>query len=210
MLSAFTAMTTRTALAAAVSLAGILPAAAADEVRPGVTYAGTPSKDPARAAIEDLVFDLASAWASCDAEAMKNSVTEDVAFSYPTTAYTGLDKMLDDLALFCEQATDTSIYLPKDAFFIDLDAGRVAAELQFRTFQRGSRQVVNDVWVAHVRDGKLSVVKEYLDGRVKDLQALGVLEMTESPESLTPWPARTPEWEGCFPIVKAAPINTCE
>ena len=198
-----------TALVAALGLSVAAPALALDEVRPNVTYAGTPSDNPERAAVENLIFDLATAWADCNAEAMKASVTEDVAFSYPTTSYTGLDKMLEDLALFCKQATDTSIYLPKDAFFIDLETGRVAAELQFRTFQRGSRQVVNDVWVAHVEGGKISVIKEYLDGRVKDLQALGVLEMTEDPETLTPWPARTEAWEGCFPIVKAAPINTC-
>jgi hypothetical protein len=81
--------------------------------------------------------------------------------------------------------------------------------LQFRTFQRGIRQVVNDVWVATITDGKITVIKEYLDGRVKDLQALGVLELEESPEFMTPWPPRTAKWEACFPIVKAAPVNTC-
>lgn len=197
------------AAVAALTLFGALAPAQADEIRPGVTFAGTLSEDPARAAMEGLILDLASSWASCNSELMGSIVAEDVAFSYPTTAYTGRDTMLEDLATFCGMATDTSIYLPADAFFVDTETGRIAAELQFRTFQRGSRQVVNDVWVAHVADGKISVIKEYLDGRVKDLQALGVLELEESPEVLTPWPARTEKWEGCFPIVKAAPINTC-
>jgi ketosteroid isomerase-like protein len=196
------------ALALAATLA--LPLAAqAEDIRPGVTYAGTLSSDPARAAMEGLILDLASSWASCNADLMTATVSEDVAFSYPTTAYSGRDTMLADLATFCGMATDTSIYLPADAFFVDIETGRIAAELQFRTFQRGARQVVNDVWVAHVSDGQISVIKEYLDGRVKDLQKLGVLEMEESPKSLTPWPARTKEWESCFPIVKAAPVNTC-
>ena len=39
--------------------------------------------------------------------------------------------------------------------------------------------------------------------------AVEVLELEESPEFLTPWPPRTAEWAECFPIVKAAPINTC-
>ncbi len=199
-------MTVLTSLA----LVAALPAAhAADEIRPGVTYAGTPSEDPDRAAMENLIFDLASAWASCNPDLMDGVVTDDVAFSYPTNAITGKEAMLGDLEAFCKAAKDTSIYLPADAFFIDTETGRIAAELQFRTFQRGARQVVNDVWVAHVSDGKISVIKEYLDGRVKDLQSLGVLELTESPETLTPWPARTKEWEACFPIVKAAPVNTC-
>ncbi|MCX8998390.1 nuclear transport factor 2 family protein [Rhizobiaceae bacterium BDR2-2] len=197
------------AVAAAALLAGLALPAAATEIRPGVTYAGTPSGDPARAAMENLIFDLASSWASCNADLMRNAVTEDVEFSYPTSAISGRDKMLADLEAFCKSAKDTSIYLPEDAFFIDTESGRIAAELQFRTFQRGNRQVVNDVWIAHVRDGKLSVVKEYLDGRVKDLQALGVLQLEESPKTLTPWPARTEKWAACFPLVKAAPTNTC-
>lgn len=196
-------------MAATLVAAALALPAAAEDIRPGVTFAGTPSTDPTRAAMENLIFDLASSWADCNAELMAATVTEDVAFSYPTSAYSGRDNMLADLEAFCGSATDTSIYLPKDAFFIDTETGRVAVELQFRTFQRGSRQVVNDVWVAHVEDGRISVIKEYLDGRVKDLQALGVLELTESPEVLTPWPERTPEWASCFPIVKAAPVNTC-
>ena len=196
------------ALSAALVVASVGAAQAAD-IRPGVTFAGTPSTDPARAAMENLVFDLASAWASCNRDLMTNAVTEDVAFSYPTSSITGRDKMLADLDAFCKAAKDTSIYLPEDAFFIDTTTGRIAVELQFRTFQRGSRQVVNDVWIAHVKDGKISVIKEYLDGRVKDLQALGVLQLEESPKTLAPWPPRTEQWKGCFPIVKAAPVNTC-
>lgn len=198
--------------AQAVTLAATLAlplAAQAEEIRPGVTFDGPLSSDPARATMEGLILDLASSWASCNSDLMEETVAEGVAFSYPTTAYTGRDKMLEDLAAFCGMATDTSIYLPSDAFFVDTETGRIAAELQFRTFQRGARQVVNDVWVAHIDDGKISVIKEYLDGRVKDLQALGVLELEESPKSLTPWPARTKEWDSCFPIVKAAPVNTC-
>ncbi|WP_210245238.1 nuclear transport factor 2 family protein [Martelella alba] len=201
----------RRALVAVSFAMGLVAAnASAEEIRPGVTFAGTVSTDPARAEMENLVLDLASSWAACDKALMENAVAEDVAFSYPTTSYTGKDKMLADLAAFCDAAKDTSIYLPADAFFVDTETGRIAAELQFRTFQRGNRQVVNDVWVAHVTDGKITVIKEYLDGRVKDLQALGVLQLEESPETLSPWPARTEKWASCFPIVKAAPVNECD
>ncbi|WP_172299406.1 nuclear transport factor 2 family protein [Pseudoruegeria sp. HB172150] len=192
-----------------LTAAMVLPAAAA-EVRSGVTYDGPMEPEGSdRAVMQALMFDIATAWAACDTEAMEGAITDDVHFSYPTSVKEGREAVMEDLALFCDNATDTSIYFPKDAFYIDVDTGRVAAEVQFRTFQRGSRQVVNDVWVAHVADGKVSVIKEYLDGRVKDLQALGVLTLEESPEVLTPWPPRTEEWAECFPIVKAAPINEC-
>ncbi|ARO15032.1 hypothetical protein BVG79_01688 [Ketogulonicigenium robustum] len=185
------------------------PALAA-EVRPGVFFDGTlETEGTQRATMQNLIFDIATAWAVCDRDAMANAITDDVSFSYPTSAVNGREAMMADLEAFCGAATDTSLYFPADAFYIDTETGRIAAEVQFRTFQRGNRQVVNDVWIAHVADDKVNVIKEYLDGRVKDLQALGVLELEESPEFLTPWPSRTDKWASCFPIVRAAPINDC-
>lgn len=185
-------------------------AASAEEVRPGVEFAGElEAEGTSRAEMQNIIFDFAAGWTTCDPEYMKRSFAEDVSFSYPTTSVVGLDKMISDLELFCNMAKDTSFYFPKDAFYIDTETGRIAAEVQFRSFQRGNRQVVNDVWIATVKDGKGVILKEYLDGRVKDLQALGVLELEESPEQLTPWPPRTEKWKACFPIAKAAPINTC-
>lgn len=183
---------------------------AAEEVRPSVFFAGTlETAGTPRAAMQDLVLDLATGWADCNADAMSATVSEDVKFSYPTTAYAGEDKMLADLDAFCSGATDVSIYFPADAFYIDVDTGRVAAEVQFRAFQRGHPQVVNDVWIATVENNEITVIKEYLDGRVKSLQTLGVLELEESPEFLTPWPARTEEWQGCFPLTVVTMAGTC-
>lgn len=184
--------------------------ALAQEVRPGVTFAGAlePAGTP-RAAFQTLIFDIASAWANCDRAAMAGAIADDIAFAYPTNSVTGRAAVMADLDAFCASARDTSLHFPADAFYIDTEAGRVAAEVQFRTFQRGARQVVNDVWIAQVVDGRVTVLKEYLDGRVKDLQALGVLQREESPQTLTPWPPRTAEWAECFPVVKAAPVNQC-
>lgn len=182
----------------------------ADEVRPDVEFAGAVESDGSpRAVMQNVMFDFAAAWTTCDPAYMESSFKNDVVFSYPTTTVTGLDAMLADLELFCGQATDTSFYFPSDAFYIDVDTGRIAADVQFRTFQRRNRQVVNDVWIATIVDGQGAILKEYLDGRVKDLQALGVLMLEEDPAMLTPWPPRTAEWESCFPIAKSAPINTC-
>lgn len=181
-----------------------------EEIRPNVFFAGEmePEGTP-RAQMQSLIFDVATGWADCNAESMSAAVSEDVQFSYPTTAYSGEDKILADLEAFCGAATDVSIYFPADAFYIDEATGRIAAEVQFRAFQRGSRQVVNDVWIATVEDGEITIIKEYLDGRVKSLQALGVLELEESPEFLTPWPSRTPEWESCFPVTTVTMSGTC-
>ena len=202
--------TTTAALVALSTTFAAGTALAQEEVRPGVFFAGEvePADSP-RGEMQTLIFELATAWADCNSDAMSGAVAENVKFSYPTTAYEGLPTMLEDLNTFCGMATDVSIYMPEDAFYIDLEEGRVAVELQFRAFQRGAKQVVNDVWVATVEDGKITIIKEYLDGRVKDLQALGVLQLEESPAFLTPWPPRTEEWAECFPIAKAAPVNTC-
>jgi hypothetical protein len=81
--------------------------------------------------------------------------------------------------------------------------------VRFRTTRKGLRQVVNDVWVATLRDGEIVVLKAYLDGRAKGLQAQGDLALEESPAFLTPWPPRTEAWRDCRPVVAAAPANAC-
>ena len=55
-------------------------------------------------------------------------------------------------------------------------------------------------------------VKTVIDRLIRDardLQALGVLTYDWDAEFLTPWPARTEAWADCFPIVRAAPTNSC-
>lgn len=203
--------TMKTVLGFACLISAVAPTGvAAEEVRPAVEFVGSLEEDGTlRRRMQEIVFDFAAAWSTCDQSFMERSFSTDVKFSYPTTAVEGLDTMIADLALFCDQASDTSFYFPADAFYIDEATGRVAVEVQFRTFQRGNRQVVNDIWVMTVADDKATIVKEYLDGRVKDLQAAGILQLEESPAFLTPWPPRTEEWADCFPIVRAAPINQC-
>jgi hypothetical protein len=51
--------------------------------------------------------------------------------------------------------------------------------------------VVSDAIIGKVKDGKFVVWKEYLDGRVKGMQAEGTLELEEGMEPF-PWPMRTP------------------
>lgn len=180
-----------------------------------VTYAGTlEARDTERGALKWAILDMAKAWADCDPALMNELIADDIDFSFPTTRLQGRDAVLEDLASYCgDQAGNppetVSFYLPEDAFYIDLEAQRVAVEIQFREFRRGRQQVTNDVWIATIENGRFTILKEYLDGRVRDLQASGVLTYDWNAEFLTPWPPRTEAWAECFPIVRAAPVNAC-
>lgn len=159
------------------------------QVRPNVLFMG--AVEPAggeRAKLQSLIFDLASAWANCDAALMTRTLAADVDFAYPTTRIKGIAATVANLEAFCAEAEAVSIYFPADAFYIDAPAGRIAAELQFRATVKGQRQVVNDVWIATVGGGRIAVIKEYLDGRVRHLQAKGELSLEEGAPFLTPWP----------------------
>jgi hypothetical protein len=182
---------------------------------PNVTYAGPlEARGTPRGALKWAILDMAKAWADCDPVLMGELIADDIDFSFPTTRLQGRDAVLDDLAAYCgDQAKSppetVSFYLPEDAFYIDLEQQRVAVEIQFREFRRGRQQVTNDVWIATIEDGRFKILKEYLDGRVRDLQSSGVLGYDWNADFLTPWPPRTKAWADCFPIVHAAPTNTC-
>lgn len=174
--------------------ASVAPSVAIGEqaaAKPTVIYTGTIEKRGSlRGQYQQLMLNIAHIWADCDVEMMRRTLTADVDFSYPGRRLIGIDAALADLDGFCKVATDRSIYFPKDAFYIDTRNGRIAAEVQFRVTQNGEKQVVNDVWIATVRDGQISVIKEYLDGRVRLLQAEGKLTYGEDAPFLTPWPPR--------------------
>lgn len=190
--------------------------AAAASPYPTVEYEGPlQPRDTPRGAIEWAFLDMARAWATCDRALLGELVTDDVRFAFPTTRLEGRAALLDALDAYCgpeasAPPTAVSFYLPEDAFYIDLETGRAAVEIQFRERRRGRHQVTNDVWIAtFADDGRFAVMKEYLDGRVRDLQELGVLTRDPGADYLAPWPPRTEAWEDCFPIVRAAPINSC-
>ncbi len=159
--------------------------------RPGVNFVGALERPGSeRALYQSLILDLAAVWANCDADLMRKTLSAAVDFSYPTNRVKGIEAAVADLEAFCKSATNRSIYFPADAFYIDTANNRVAAEVQFRVTQGGNRQVVNDVWIATIRDGRIAIIKEYLDGRVRGLQAEGVLTLGEDAPFLTPWPPR--------------------
>ncbi|MFP4126797.1 MAG: nuclear transport factor 2 family protein [Alphaproteobacteria bacterium] len=200
-------------------LAAVLALNAATAVAdpyPSVGYDGPlEARDTKRGAVQWAFLDMARAWAECDRELLGELVTGDVRFAFPTTSLEGRAALLDALDAYCGPAAsappeEVSFHLPDDAFYIDLETGRAAVEIQFRELRRGRDQVINDVWIAtFADDGRFAIMKEYLDGRVRDLQELGVLTRDRDAEFLTPWPPRTEAWSACFPIVRAAPINRC-
>ncbi len=179
------------AMIGAVAAALLAAAAPAAPLPAGVLYDG-PMERPgtARATYQRLMLDLAGVWTGCDPALMRRTLSSDVDFSYPGQRMRGIDAALANLTAFCAAADDRSVYFPKDAFYIDAANGRIAAEVQFRTTARGQRQVVNDVWIATIRNDRIAIIKEYLDGRVRGLQAEGVLNYDEGAAFLTPWPSK--------------------
>jgi hypothetical protein len=200
----------------AAAVLGMNAATAIATPYPSVSYDGPlAARDTPRGAVQWAFLDMARAWAECDRELLGEIVTDDVRFAFPTTRLEGREALLANLDAYCgpdasAAPAEVSFYLPEDAFYIDLEAGRAAVEIQFRERRRGRHQVTNDVWIAtFADDGRFAVMKEYLDGRVRDLQELGVLTRDHDAEFLAPWPPRTEAWADCFPIVRAAPINSC-
>jgi len=193
----------------------IMPGMGLAKPYPNVTFAGVlQDRSTPRGTLQWAIINMAKAWADCDPNLMGLLITDDIDFSFPTTRLRGREAVLEDLARYCgDQATSppetVSFYLPKDAFYIDVAKQRVAVEIQFREFRRGRQQVTNDVWIATLENGRFKILKEYLDGRVRDLQASGILTYDWNAEFLTPWPPRTKAWADCFPFVRAAPTNSC-
>jgi ketosteroid isomerase-like protein len=200
---------------AALMLLLVMPGTVMADPYDNVSYGGRlEDRATPRGAMQWAILDMAKAWADCDADMMDRLIADDIDFSFPTTRLEGRDAVLHDLDIYCgpnakRPPEEVSFHLPADAFHIDLEVNRVAVEIQFRELRGGRRQVTNDVWIATLEDGRFTVLKEYLDGRVRDLQSLGVLTYDTDADFLTPWPARTEAWAACFPIVRAAPTNSC-
>jgi len=134
-----------------------------------------------------MVLEHAKAWETGDEKLLDSLLADDAAFAYPGRR---LDKSqaLEDIRYFKDNFLDTKVYINS----IIVHGDNVAVEWQFATTNKasGKREVVSDAVIATIRDGKFVSWKEYLDGRVKGLQAEGKLELEEGEEPF-PWPAKT-------------------
>ena len=143
-----------------------------------------------RALIKDMVDAHARAWKTGDRQLLDSLLHEDVVFAYPGRR---LDKQqtLEDLDYFAEHFDNVNVYIKK----IIIDGNDVAVEWQFAATKKetGQRQVVSDAIIGEVKDGQFIIWKEYLDGRVKLLQASGELFYEEGEEPY-PWPLKTEKY----------------
>ena len=140
-----------------------------------------------RDAIEIMVKEHALAWETGDKELLGKLLHDEVVFAYPGRRLNKA-QTIEDLEYFSSNFNDTKVYINK----IIVYGNDVAVEWQFATteIKTGKRQVVSDAIVGSVKDGKFVVWKEYLDGRVKLLQATGELYLEEGEEPY-PWPMKT-------------------
>ncbi len=136
--------------------------------------------------VTKMVSDHARAWETGDEELLTTLLHEDVVFAYPGRRLTKA-QTLDDLRFFRDAYEDTKVYIHT----VIVEGDDVAVEWQFATTKKetGKREVVSDAIIGKVKDGKFIVWKEYLDGRVKGLQAEGSLELEEGEEPF-PWPLK--------------------
>lgn len=139
---------------------------------------------PDREEVEALVHDHARAWMTGDTALLRRTVHEDALFAYPRRRVDS-ETWIEELASFHEQNVDTRVYVHR----VIVEDSTFAVEWQFATTEResGERTAVGDAIIGAVRDGRIVLWKEYLDGRLFALQRSGELPLDEGEEPF-PWP----------------------
>lgn len=132
-----------------------------------------------RLEIEQLVKNHAAAWETYNEELFLSTIADDIVFAYPGRRL-NKEELIEDYRFFHESFSDTKIYINE----IIIDGDNVAVEWQFATTRNetGKREVVSDGIIGKVQDGKITVWKEYLDGRVTRMQAVDALPLQEGEE----------------------------
>lgn len=140
----------------------------------------TPDRDD----VEALVHDHARAWMTGDTALLRRIVHEDALFAYPRRRVDS-ETWIEEMAAFHEQNVDTRVYVHR----VIVEDSTFAVEWQFATTEResGERTAVGDAIIGAVRDGRIVLWKEYLDGRLFALQRSGELPLDEGKEPF-PWP----------------------
>ena len=139
-----------------------------------------------KTSITQMVIDHAKAWETGDEKLLALLLHKDVVFAYPGRRL-NKEQTLEDLRFFQGAYRDTKVYIHT----IIVSGDNVAVEWQFATTKKetGKREVVSDAIIGKVREGQFIIWKEYLDGRVKGLQAEGTLPLEEGEEPF-PWPRK--------------------
>lgn len=138
----------------------------------------------ARELVRDLVERQARSWETGDEAMFMATLHADVVFAYPGKRLDGAGS----LKIFRDwkrDFRDTKMHVRR----VVIDGAQFAIEYTFATtnIASGKRTASGTVAIGEVRDGKLWVWKEYLDGRVSRQQAAGELPVDEKAEPF-PWP----------------------
>jgi ketosteroid isomerase-like protein len=145
-----------------------------------------PRADAERAQVERLVRGWLLAWENGDRELLRSTLHPQILFAYPAirTDYAGTLASFDE---FHRDFTGTRVYVHQ----IQVDGNRFTAEYQFATTRKssGRRQATGTIAIGEVQDGRLRLVKEYVDGRVSRMQEAGELPLDEGEEPF-PWPRK--------------------
>ena len=136
--------------------------------------------------IKNLVLQHAKAWETGDYELLDSILHEDLVFAYPGRRL-NKQETLKDLIDYNATSKDTKIYVNK----VIIDGNDLAVEWQFASTNKltGNRTAVSDAIIGKIKDGKIIIWKEYLDGRVSRMQIAGNLSLEEGEEPF-PWPKK--------------------
>lgn len=135
---------------------------------------------------KELVYKHAKAWETGDLELLNSILHENILFAYPGRRLDKQETILDFID-YNKSFRDTKIYVNK----IIVNGEYLAVEWQFAStnIKTGNRTAVSDAIIGKIKDDKIIVWKEYLDGRVSRLQAAGNLSLEEGEEPF-PWPKK--------------------
>ena len=137
-----------------------------------------------RSVVESLIRDQLNAWALEDEKLFLSTIHPDIVFAYPGARldYKGALKLF---RYWADNYSETKVYFHN---FI-IDGENFSVEYQFATTRDkdGARSASGTLTTGQVKDGKLILWKEYLDGRVSKLQMEGELPLDEG-ETPFPWP----------------------
>ena len=137
-------------------------------------------------AAENLIRLHAKAWETGDYELFNSIMHKDLVFAYPGRRLNKTEALKDFLD-YNSSFKETKIYVNK----IIADGDDFAVEWQFASTNKktGNRTAVSDAIIGRIKDKKITVWKEYLDGRVSRMQIAGNLSLEEGAEPF-PWPKK--------------------
>jgi hypothetical protein len=141
----------------------------------------------ARPVIEALIRDQLNSWSLEDEAMFLSTVHSEIVFAYPGARLDGAGA-LKLFRYWAQNYSDTRVYFHN----IIVEGNDFSVEYQFATTRDKdeTRSASGTVTTGQVKDGKLILWKEYLDGRVTKMQREGELPVDEG-EPPFPWPQKS-------------------